>query len=103
MARQLGAPKVGGRVVGTPNKIKMEVRIALADFIKGNFADFKRIWRALPDDNPTKIKTYVDVLKYILPPLQPEDLSVYDNHTAANAIAKSVADVVNASGNSDNQ
>ena len=39
MARPKGAPKVGGRVKGTPNKIKLEIRMKMSDFIIDHFND----------------------------------------------------------------
>lgn len=95
MARPKGAPKVGGRVKGTPNKIKLEIRMKMSDFIIDHFNDFVKYWEELPKDSPAKFSTYINVLK---PPIAAEPLSEEGTEsTAASAISKSIEDLKNAS------
>ena len=63
MARPKGAPKVGGRVKGTPNKIKLEIRMKMSDFIIDHFNDFVKYWEELPKDSPAKFSTYIKCAK----------------------------------------
>ena len=98
MARPKGAPKVGGRVKGTPNKIKLGIRMKMSDFIIDHFNDFVKYWEELPKDSPAKFSTYINVLKYVLPPIAAEPLSEEGTEsTAASAISKSIEDLKNAS------
>ena len=94
MARPKGAPKVGGRVKGTPNKIKLEIRM---NFIIDHFSDFVKYWEELPKDSPAKFSTYINVLKYVLPPIAAEPLSEEGTESTASAISKSIEDLKNAS------
>ena len=87
MARPKGAPKVGGRVKGTPNKIKLEIRIKMSDFIIDH----------LPKESPAKFSTYINVLKYVLPPIAAEPFSEEGMESTASAISKSIEDLKNAS------
>ena len=97
MARPKGAPKVGGRVKGTPNKIKLEIRMKMSDFIIDHFSDFVKYWEELPKDSPAKFSTYINVLKYVLPPIAAEPLSEEGTEATASAISKSIEDLKNAS------
>ena len=92
MARPKGAPKVGGRVKGTPNKIKLEIRMKMSDF-----SEFVKYWEELPKDSPAKFSTYINVLKYVLPPIAAEPLSEEGTESTASAISKSIEDLKNAS------
>lgn len=92
MPRPKGLPKTGGRVKGTPNKIKLEVRLKIADFIIGNFPDFVKEWKALPPGSPVKFNTYVNLMKYVIPPVAAEQAEETKNEIAS-AISKSINDL----------
>ena len=97
MARPKGASKVGGRVKGTPNKIKLEIRIKMSDFIIAHFSDFVKYCEELPKESPAKFSTYINVLKYVLPPIAAEPFSEEGMESTASAISKSIEDLKNAS------
>ena len=97
MARPKGAPKVGGRVKGTPNKIKLEIRIKMSDFIIDHFSDFVKYWEELPMESPAIFSTYINVLKYVLPPIAAEPFSEEGMESTVSAISKSIEDLKNAS------
>lgn len=69
MPRPKGLPKTGGRVAGTPNKVKYDLRQKIKDFADENFDEVIEAWRSI-DDPKDKLKAYVDLCTYALPKLQ---------------------------------
>lgn len=68
MARIKGSPKSGGRVKGTPNKLTMPIRDALAQFIYGKLGELPEIWDNLEPQH--KIECLSKLMPYVAPKLE---------------------------------
>lgn len=64
-----GQPKTGGRVKGTPNKIKNDLRERIQNFAEENFDEVIEAWKQIQEPDK-KIKAYNDICAYALPKLQ---------------------------------
>lgn len=78
MPRPKGLPKTGGRVAGTPNKVKYDLRQKIKDFADENFDEVIAAWRSI-DDPKDKLKAYIDLCTYALPKLQAVQLDANIN------------------------
>lgn len=64
-----GQPKTGGRVAGTPNKVKDGLRQKIQNFADENFDEVIAAWHEITEPDK-KIKAYNDICAYALPKLQ---------------------------------
>ena len=78
MPRPKGLPKTGGRVAGTPNKVKYDLRQKIKDFADENFDAVIDVWRSI-EDPKDKLKAYIDLCTYALPKLQAVQLDANIN------------------------
>lgn len=70
--KKKGAPKSGGRVKGTPNKVTGVTKEILANIAQGMMKEIPRILSQLePKD---KIKTWLEIVSYIIPKPQKIDV-----------------------------
>ncbi len=74
MARKPGTPKTGGRSRGTPNKISIELRTKINDFLAEKWpnieADFSKL------EPYQRLQFFEKLLPYVLPRLRENDLKV---------------------------
>jgi hypothetical protein len=59
---------LNGRPPGIPNKVTMQLREMITDFLENNFEQVKRDFKRLPPKERARL--YVDLLQYGLPKLQ---------------------------------
>lgn len=83
-------PRIGGRQKGTKNKVSKEAKERLVEFVMDNMDLFVEAWQALPPTNPTKLSTFVQVLRLVVPVPKGEE-EIEDER--ASAIRKSIEDI----------
>lgn len=76
-----GQPKTGGRVKGTPNKIKNDLRVRIQNFAEENFEEVVEAWKQIQEPDK-KIKAYNDICAYALPKLQAVQLDATVNRAS---------------------
>lgn len=69
MARPKGQPKLGGRVKGTPNKVKGELRARIALFLNDRFDEAIKEWEKITEPKD-KLKLYLELAQFGIPKLQ---------------------------------
>lgn len=93
MGRPKGGEKAGGRAKGTPNKVSKEIKEKIKIFIEGNFDDFTKMWKDIPNSNPVKYNTFLALLRFVVPPATAEIET--DDKERQSAIQKSINDLNN--------
>src|SRR6185369_12417961 len=68
------SPNPNGRPKGSVNRISTELRNSIALFLRHEFPNVKRAFHKL--DAEKKIKTYTDLLDFILPKLKSQELDI---------------------------
>lgn len=68
MAFELGHTKIGGRAKGSLNKISLQLRETISDFLNDNFELIIKDFHSLQPKE--RVKFYCDLLNYGLPKLQ---------------------------------
>lgn len=70
MGRQKGdgRGRLGGRSKGTPNKMTVDLREAIREFVDGNFNEFVKTWKDIKIPK-YKCDIYIALCKFVLPTL----------------------------------
>jgi hypothetical protein len=69
-----GLPKTGGRQVGSPNKVTIEVKQAIAAFTSNNSEKLDK-WLNEVDDPAKRLDLYFKALEYTMPKLARTEVS----------------------------
>lgn len=71
--------KTGGRVKGSTNKIKGQMRERILEFINDNFEEFEDKWKTIKDPEK-KCKIYIEMTKFVVPALSSVSLEANDEN-----------------------